>query len=767
MKHQTIAIGFAVSTSLILSACGGGSDSSSKSAAATSNSGQLTNTIDTPVNQPVVNMPPPASLPTTLSGVVAVGAALSGASIVIKDVDATTPDVTVIADAEGSFNADVSTLKAPLFLSASAILNGERVTLVSLVTAVTDKTRNISNITSLTNAIASLVAPSGDVTALNSSTTLATAATSTNVNAATLLVVNTLKTDPAIAAVLGTNFQPLTTIFKADGTGIDAVLHQLEVIASSSGVSITNLAAPIDASDSATKPQTGVVLTANTTTAPSLPGTAPSGTVPSVIELNTIAKKFEACYALPISQRVSQNTAGEVTAVAATCNFAASDWKSDGYNWLQNFAQGTLTRDIVTSAKAGVPTIVLTTLAANRTGATDFKHPYCNAATCVTMRLPITTTSGKASLSDWTLAKVAGVWTLVGNQLPYAVGVQPRLYQYKSLNATLASANPTTYYLQDRYQSVLRLGFDVSTPGAELVRAVRWTGPGLPAAGVVSARSQDCTTDDRMAIVYQNGSTTIFNSNPVTKYSWTRSSGTEFILDAAKLDGTRLTLPQPVLSTTTTNGVTSVVSNNQNISPVTLAAQIEAWVQYKAEIFLFSNSSATVPDQIIYTRTVAPTEPASAGMGKSWPTLNGNYIDNYLKPTGTSAGLITTPTQPISWTNPSDGYVSAAYLFSSNSLTTLNSENETDNYEKRSRLDYRLGQYGDSSVSIGEFASARSGVATSSQTASNSVNPNPRCSDTNLVPLLTTDTSSYRETGLQFRGGDRKIYQAVWFWDFN
>jgi hypothetical protein len=489
--------------------------------------------------------------------------------------------------------------------------------------------------------------------------------------------------------------------------------------------------------------------------------------VPSVAELNAIAKKFEACYALPIAQRVTQNAAGEVTSIAAVCNFAASDWKSDGYNWLQNFAQGTLIRDIVTRAKVGIPTIVLTTSAANRTAATDFKHPYCNTATCVTMRLPITTASGKASLSDWTLAKVAGVWTLVGNQLPYSLGVQPRLYQYKSLNATLASANPTSYYLQDRFQSVLRLGFDVSSPGAELVRAVRWTGPGLPAAGVVSARSQDCTTDDRMAIVYQNGSTTLFNSNPATKYTWTRSSGTEFILDAAKLDGTRLSLPTPVLSTTTTNGVTSIVSNNQNISPVTLAGSIEPWVQYKAEIFLFSNSSATVPDQVIYTRTVSPTEPASAGPSKSWPSLNNSYIDTYLKPTGTQAGLITAPNQPISWTNPTNGYVSSAYLFSANALTTLNIENESDTYEKRSRLDYKLGQFGDSSVAIGEFASARSGVSTSTQTASNGVNPNPRCADTNLVPLVTTDSSSYREAGLQFRGGDRKIYQAVWFWDFN
>jgi hypothetical protein len=224
MKQQKVVIGFSVLTALILASCGGGSGSGSTPAAADNNPSQPTVAINQPTVVPSVNTPPNAPTPTTLSGVVAVGAALSGATIVIKDVDATTPDVTVIADAEGSFNADVSTLKTPLVLNASAILNGEQITLVSVIAAVNEKTNNISNITPLTNAIASLIAPSGDISSLNISTALATAATSANINAATSLVVSTLKTDPAIAAVLGSNFQPSTTIFKADGTGIDAVL---------------------------------------------------------------------------------------------------------------------------------------------------------------------------------------------------------------------------------------------------------------------------------------------------------------------------------------------------------------------------------------------------------------------------------------------------------------------------------------------------------------------------------------------------------------
>ena len=77
---------------------------------------------------------------------------------------------------------------------------------------------------------------------------LSAAATATNVSNASQLVVNTLRTDPATNTALGANFDPLSTAFTANSTGIDAVLDSLEVTTDASGVTITNLAAPVSGS---------------------------------------------------------------------------------------------------------------------------------------------------------------------------------------------------------------------------------------------------------------------------------------------------------------------------------------------------------------------------------------------------------------------------------------------------------------------------------------------------------------------------------------
>lgn len=49
-----------------------------------------------------------------------------------------------------------------------------------------------------------------------------------DVGNATMLVVNTLRSNPAFDAALGTGFDLLTSPFIADGIGIDAVLDQLQ-----------------------------------------------------------------------------------------------------------------------------------------------------------------------------------------------------------------------------------------------------------------------------------------------------------------------------------------------------------------------------------------------------------------------------------------------------------------------------------------------------------------------------------------------------------
>ncbi len=258
--------------------------------------------------------------PTTrLEGTVAVGAAVPGATVTVKDADAATADVTGSADASGAYALDVSGLVPPLLVTAVGTLNGDPVSIAAVVPALTAAADNTANVTTLTNAVAALVAPGGDLNALNSTAAIAAVNPTTVANASTLLV-NTLKSNPVFATLLGTDFNPLTTPFVANGTGIDSVVDQVEVAVSTTGVAITNLTAP----STETGQPAAVTLTpsqvSNPSAAPTLPPSAPSTDLPTPAEMAALAKKYEDCLALPLEQRVTlTRQAGDRR--LATCSF--------------------------------------------------------------------------------------------------------------------------------------------------------------------------------------------------------------------------------------------------------------------------------------------------------------------------------------------------------------------------------------------------------------------------------------------------------------
>ncbi len=173
--------------------------------------------------------PPPAPV-TTLTGVVASGAAVPGATVTISDASATTANVSATSGADGSYSADVTALTAPLLVTATGTLNGEAVSLAAVVpaAAVTGAASNTANVTSLTNAIAALIAPAGNIGALTDPAALTAAATEAGVTNASQLVVNTLRTDPVTNAALGDGFDPLRTAFSANGSGVDGCSIRLK-----------------------------------------------------------------------------------------------------------------------------------------------------------------------------------------------------------------------------------------------------------------------------------------------------------------------------------------------------------------------------------------------------------------------------------------------------------------------------------------------------------------------------------------------------------
>lgn len=702
-----------------------------------------------------ITPPPPA---TTLQGVAALGAPFAGATVTVGDSDGGTTDpAPVTTDAEGRFSVDVSALRAPLIVKASGSFQGGPAEFVSVLPSLTAASANTANVTPLTHAVAALVAPGGDPLALTVPAALAANGTAAAVGNAAALLVNTLATDPAIAAALGSGFDPMRTPFSANGSGIDGVLDQLAVEVGPAGaVTITNLAAPVGSAGQPAPVTLTPAQTATPTVVPTLPPSAPAGNVPTAAELAALGAKFEACLALPAAQRVTLDGSGTVTAVAAACNYAPADWRSNGRNWLQEVGQFTLTKSYLDGARVGPGQVVLALAPAGLTDPKTFKSPYCNDGPCVVVRWPLTAASGAVSASEWVLGKTGAGWDFVGNQRPYRLFVDPRLNRKIAANrdgaAPGSSADP--FFFKDRYESVLRLVFDPSVGETANVRAVRFSGPGLPAAGVVGFRSQRCGADDRFPISYQSGSTRVVGTT--TFQFWNNGGGVEFMLDAANLDGSALAMPVPNLATGAfPDFAPEPVANQSTVIP--------AWSVYKVELFHFDVLSDE-PDEIVFIRTGTAAENAALGATKSWPTLAPAIVTDYLTPTGAMAGAIGDLAQTISWTGLANGFVGSAYLFSQNFATATNGQGETASYGARARLDFDPLALGALSALGYGWASPRSGTSLSSFTANSGTNPNPRCGPTDVLPL-TTSQSDYREIGLSFRGPDRKLYNAIWFWD--
>ncbi len=214
-------------------------------------------------------------------------------------------------------------------------------------------------------------------------------------------------------------------------------------------------------------------------------------------------------------------------------------------------------------------------------------------------------------------------------------------------------------------------------------------------------------------------------------------------------------------------GPTNAAPTNQEYRAAPFTGSVPAWSNYTAEIYYFTNTGTT-PDEVIPLRNGTPFEPAAAGASKNWATLSSAAIDQYLKPTGSGAGSLTSFAQTVNWTNPSDGYVGSAYMFSQNRMSANNGEAETANYFKRRTMSFQMAAFGDSSASGYEWGSdPASGTALSTFTSSSGTNPNPRCTGDEVVPLDADNTNrSYREIGLVSRGPDRKLYQAQYFWSY-
>jgi hypothetical protein len=705
--------------------------------------------------------PAPAPAPTQVSGVAATGAPLAGATVTLIDASATTADpAPQTAGSDGRYSFVVDGLQAPFTIKVGFTRDGTAQALYSVLLNVVAGSANTANVTPLSNAVAVLVAPGGDPAALEVPAQLVAATSGSNANAVANAVatINTvLASDPTIQAALaaaagaGQTFDPVTTPFVANGSGVDGVLDQLTVTANPPGaaagtVEIQNNAQA--AGSNGVAPPVTVTQATTPATAPTLPPTA-SGDLPSAADLDAFAKLFNDCYALPAGQRVTAVDAnGAATAIAPLCDFAVADFKSNGYNWIRNQGPSLLNANN-DGAVFQRPVISLVIPPLQVTDPKETVHPYCDQSQCVVvdMRVTLPAANNQTYRRTYVLAKTGGSWKTVGNQRPYDMDIQLRLNRLVNQNATPIA--PTSYFSTSRYEGILRLALNPLGPGGiNDVRAVRITGPGLPAAGVVLSRSARCTSD-RFAIVSKTGDTYVIENGVNVPRYWTNNASNDFKFGAANLDGS-----EPAGWPSANVDYADALGGGDDIQP---------WGVYKWEIFLFGSATPAVPDRIHRHRlNVLDTDlnPYVDSPSGWWASLSAANLADYLQPGGSQAGALTDVS--LSWTVPSSlGRVDSAYLFGQNNVVV----NGTS-YNKRTILFPLIAKPGETTASVtGGQSPWVSGVSTSTYTSGIVAAQNPRCSEADKsVVALSGVTGDYREAGVSSLLANGVRLQSIFYW---
>jgi hypothetical protein len=197
---------------------------------------------------------------------------------------------------------------------------------------------------------------------------------------------------------------------------------------------------------------------------------------------------------------VSLGQTNEVTGFLGACAQVSGfspTYRRNGYNLLQRW--GAVLRELPQGAVAQMPEI----LAFFKNGTEPLQ---------VLFRVAVNTPLGGRSYVDMAEKTSSGQWLVVGNQRNYDASVEVRMLQANELstNGFVPGDGPDSGHnvgTFSRYETRLAFTFNQAGPNGADVYAVRITGPGLPSAGIVLARSTACGTHNYLA--FYNGTGTL------------------------------------------------------------------------------------------------------------------------------------------------------------------------------------------------------------------------------------------------------------------
>ncbi len=390
----------------------------------------------------------------TLSGVTAIGAPLSGATVTL--VDSKGLSFTTTADADGKYTfpkADIAAATPPFLITASVNLGDSQISHYTIVTSKSEG--GWANVTPLTTAVAALASPTTIPSAMTKEQLAAILPSEvTSATAKVKAVIQPLSS----ALNIPSTFDPATdSTFVANRTGADLLLDHIGVTVRTTGVSVSNKMAVTTENAAATSsvsvPKTGTA----------------SGQLPadntSTVGFDALAAKFQKCFKVAAADRLTNETASSATLHADCTGIAAGDYLHNGMPFLNRWANA-LNSTTMDNATFSGPVVRL-----------RVKQGGSGVREKIAVNFNFKDSSGTGYTRPEVIEKQTdGSWLLVGNQRTFNFFSESALTYFDDVS-TLAFNNTNT----SRVDSGLRLSVDprayISSTGGVTYAALDMTSP--------------------------------------------------------------------------------------------------------------------------------------------------------------------------------------------------------------------------------------------------------------------------------------------------
>lgn len=300
-RRNAMATAWLLCMALVLGGCGGGSNSVT-----------------------------PSVSPTTLSGVVASGGPLSGASVAAID---NTGHVvaTTTSTSDGSYSLPLPAgTPGPLLIRATTVAAG--LSSIWLPASGSAGTGTV-NVTPLTNLLASLLSQDGDPASTGPGALDLSQISPTAIAAKTQLIQGWIsKVETAIGGAAAGMSDLIATPFQADGTGIDQLLDSLHVSVVPTGTTADVQISLQEVLGDASQPSSLVFTSTNPPQGASLAAPGPGSLAPVGLaaDMQTFLSQFNACMAQPLASRSSGNSLLGSTCTSLFLNGDPSSYLSNG-----------------------------------------------------------------------------------------------------------------------------------------------------------------------------------------------------------------------------------------------------------------------------------------------------------------------------------------------------------------------------------------------------------------------------------------------------